>query len=124
MISRCFTLAAHIRVYQLVVVLSCCCNVGRGDTVSPSFCLPILPVSETTETEQAPSETAPEEREASWAVPRGRDVRQLGLSFGQVSQALQERAGLWRPAPRSGALVAQSGFEHAQRSGLGAPLRI
>jgi len=124
MISRCFTLAAHVRVYHLVAVLLCCCNVGRGDTVSPSFCLPILPVGETTETEQAPSETTPEEREASWAVPRGRDVRQLGLSFGQVSEALQECTGPWRLTPRHGALVAQNGCEHSLRSGLGAPLRI
>jgi hypothetical protein len=124
MISRCFTLAAHVRVYQMVAVVLCCCNVGRGDTVSPSFCLPVLPVSETTETEQAPSETAPEEREASWAVPRGRDVRQLGLSIGYAYEALQVRAGLWRPTMRLRSVAGSSGCEHALRSGLGAPLRI
>ncbi|MFO0900792.1 MAG: hypothetical protein U0836_25460 [Pirellulales bacterium] len=122
MLSRCLTLAARARVYQLVVVALCCCNVGRGE-VAASYCLPLLPASETTETEQTPSESAPEEGEASWATPRGRDVRLLGLMFARACAALQEQAALGRPALRR--TVAPPGsFEHSFRFGLGAPLRM
>lgn len=122
MLSRCLTLAAHARLYQLVAVLLCCCNVGRGD-VPASACLPLLPASETTESEQAPSESTPEEGQASWAIPRGRDVRLLGLVVGRSSETLQKQAALGRPAlRRSIALLSSS--EHSLRFGLGAPLRI
>jgi hypothetical protein len=129
MLSRSFTLAAGARMHHLVVVLLCCGFQVPGELVAGSplrwAARMALPETESAETEQSPSPSS-SELEATWALPRTREFRRAavqGHSWGSSANLL---AGL-RSCPASpvpGAAPHRQRPEHAQRCGLGAPLRL